>query len=66
MEKHFIVSSPRDFTKYKTEEEAFEKAKRGIGMKVGLGGLPTDEYFVYQLIASVKAPVPEAVVTKVA
>lgn len=59
MEKKYTWNSANNLTHFATEAEALEKAKRWVGNRNGDGvGV------VYQAIAKVEAPMPEAIVTK--
>lgn len=65
--KKFIVMGKNDYVPYDTYEIAEEKAKRYVAKgsaAANYGGC--SEAHIFESIASVKAPVPEAVVTKFA
>lgn len=61
--KHFVIGSSRDcLCEFDTQEEAVIQAKRNVGNRdydCGHGSTFT----VYQAVAVVAAPVPEAIVT---
>lgn len=60
--KHFVIAGPRDcLCEFDTQEEAIIQAKRNVGNRdydCGHGS-----FTVYQAVATVTAPVPEAIVT---
>lgn len=61
--KHYVVAGRAG--KYDTYEAAEEYAKRNLTETDSYGrNRPAGEVFIYESVASVKAPVPEAVVTK--
>lgn len=60
--KHFVVAGRNDcLASYETQDEAILAAKRRVGDKDCCSGY--DTYTVYQAVALVTAPVPEAIVT---
>lgn len=62
MAKFYSVSgSP---TKIDTYDQAEEIAKRMLAQPDSYGRIKNTSVFIYEAIAEVKAPVPEAVVTK--
>lgn len=63
-EKHYIVTGTSDHSQYDTVDKATDQAKRYVGDKRRSSGY--DTYNIYQLVAVVTSPVPEAIVTTVA
>lgn len=62
--EQFFVVGAHDLPMYETYEVAEEKAKRALAAKsLGMGSC---SYLILKSVASVKAPIPEAVVTKFA
>lgn len=61
--KHYTITGKGDNTQYETLEAATDQAKRYVGDRRRNSGY--DTYNVYQLVAVVTSPVPEAIVTAV-
>lgn len=63
--KHFVVANRNDcLSEFDTKDEAVLSAKRRVGNKECCSGY--DTFTVYQAVAVVSAPVPEAVVSEIA
>lgn len=59
----YLITSKDNMTTYASKDEAVTAAKRYVGDRRRSSG---DEFEVYQLVATVTSPVPEAIVTEIA